>query len=141
VWVLQVLLALMFIMSGAQKLAGMFPSPQIFEQIGSWAEPSFRYFVGVWELLAGVLIVIPKFRMYGALLLALAMAGAFGSHIATPLGFMPEFVDPSNTDGDATTVPGFMSLIFLALSLVVIYLRRDELPFGKNKAQATDNEA
>ena len=132
-WALQGVLAGVFIFMGAiPKLLGQFPSPQLFETLG--AEPMGRYAVGVWELVAAVLIVIPKTVSIGAVLVALAMVGAFASHLG-PLGMMPEFVDPANPDGDPVSLPGFVSLIFLALGLVVVFLRRDELPIiGKKNA-------
>ncbi len=130
--VLQVALAVVFIMMGAiPKLMGQFPSPQMFEKLG--AEPMGRYFVGGWELISAILILIPKTAVIGASLIALAMVGAFASHVGK-LGMMAEFisVDP---EVDPVTVPGFLSLALLAVAVVVVFLRRDELPIvGKKKA-------
>lgn len=135
-WVLQVVIAAALLFIGAiPKLTGQFPSPQLFEKIGEWAEPGFRYFVGVWELAAAILIVIPKTVQWGALLVALAMVGAFGAHVATPLGFMPEFTSPQDPE-ETVALPGFFSLIFLALGLAVLFLRRDMLPIGGKKPES-----
>lgn len=124
-WVLQVALAGVFIAMGAvPKLLGQFPSPQLFETLG--AEPAGRYFVGTWELVAAVLILIPKTAVYGALLIVLAMAGAFASHLG-PLGVSPEFTNPK-TGGTEAPPMFFMAIGLLMLGAVVVFLRRDQLP-------------
>ena len=68
---------------------------------------------------------------------AMAMVGAFAAHLG-PLGFMTEFVDPANPEADPVTLPGFVSLVFLALAGVVIFLRRDELP-GVGKTRSSES--
>ena len=96
-------------MLGAQE------SIDVFATLG--VEPWGRYFVGIVELVAIVLLLVSQLQKHavGALIGAGLMVGALGSH-AWRLGF----------SGDAGTIAG-MAAVVLAASLVVLYLRRDEL--------------
>lgn len=64
-----------FIAAGVAKLYGV---PMLVAEfdivgLGQW----FRYFVGIWEVAGGILILLPAQRHWGALLLFLASIGAF----------------------------------------------------------------
>ena len=91
--VLQVLLAAAFLVAGAFKLAGAEVMVKQFEAIGlgQW----LRYLTGVLEIAAAVLIVLPGWSGYGALLLLPIMLGAAAAHVivfknspAAPLVFL-----------------------------------------------------
>jgi putative oxidoreductase len=73
-WLTQVALALMFLMSGGSKLAGVPAMVSLFEGIGvgQW----FRYVTGAVELTAGIALLIPSAAIFGALLLIPTMIGA-----------------------------------------------------------------
>ena len=74
-WVLQVLLALMFVVaSGAPKLFGEATAVAMFQQIGlgQW----FRYLVGVLEVAGGIGLLIPRLAGLAALGLVGVMIGA-----------------------------------------------------------------
>ena len=73
-WVLAVLLALLFALVGGLKLLGVPAAVKEFDMIGfgQW----FRYLTGVLEVTGAVGLMIPKFRLQGALLIACIMAGA-----------------------------------------------------------------
>ena len=135
-WVLQVALAGALVFMGAvPKLLGMFPAPQIFQELG--VEPWGRYFVGGWEGLAVVLLLIPRTAVWGAVLAVLGMAGAFASH-ATKLGFYPQFTNAQT--GEVVTLPWFFSVALLVVGLVVLYLRRGALPIvGRRLAKGDDS--
>ncbi|MEM1422968.1 MAG: DoxX family protein [Planctomycetota bacterium] len=123
-WALQIGGAGAMIAMGAlPKLTGQFPSPVLFEQLG--VEPWGRYAVGLTELAAAVLLLVPRMHAFGGVLLALAMGGAFASHVGS-LGLFPEFVNAQT--GETVVLPFFISLIFLAMGAAVVLLRRDELP-------------
>lgn len=66
--------ALFFIAAGAMKLLSLGDTAAEFQLVGlgTW----FMYFVGVWELLAGVLVFCKKYRQLGLLLIVLASIGA-----------------------------------------------------------------
>ena len=92
-WVLQVLLALAFLMAGASKLAGASAMVEQFEQLGlgQW----FRYVTGALECVAAVLLVVPRASAFGALILMMVMIGAVTAHLvvfrnnpAPPLVFL-----------------------------------------------------
>lgn len=57
-WVLQLLLAAVALIAGATKLAGMQMHVETFEKlgVGQW----LRYFTGIVEVLAAILIVVPR---------------------------------------------------------------------------------
>jgi putative oxidoreductase len=79
-WVLQGLLALLFLYSGASKFDphGMFWI-ELFAKIGmgQW----FRYFTGGLEVICAVLLLIPRSSAIAAGLLACTMAGAILTHL------------------------------------------------------------
>jgi len=73
-WVLQVLLALQFVMAGLIKVIGDPAMVEMFATIGigQW----FRYFVGVLEIAGAVGVLIPRLSGLAALGLVCLMAGA-----------------------------------------------------------------
>lgn len=80
--------------------------------------------IGVIEVVALALLLIPRLHVYGGLLAGATMAGALVSHV-THLGFTGE--------------PGglwIMAAIALVASLVVVVLRRRELPLPDGQRSA-----
>ena len=78
-WVLQLLLAVVFLIVGTAKLAGAQMPVEIFEKLG--AGQWFRYFTGSLEVIAAIMIVVPRTVVVGAVLLAATMIGAFDTHV------------------------------------------------------------
>ena len=78
-WVLQLLLATVFLIAGTTKLAGAQVPVETFEKlgVGQW----FRYFTGSVEVIAAIIIIIPRTVLIGAALLAATMIGAFDTHL------------------------------------------------------------
>jgi uncharacterized membrane protein YphA (DoxX/SURF4 family) len=71
-------LSLLFLSVGLAKLWG---PEMLAEQFAAWHYPSsFMYLVGVTEVVAGFLLMMPSARAIGALLLALIMLGAGATH-------------------------------------------------------------
>lgn len=104
--VLSVLLALVFLLVGALKLAGVEAATAAFGRFGYplW----FAYVVGLVELGGGLLLFAPAMAAYAAAVLIVVMLGAAGSHLIA---------------GDAmgeTLVP----LVLAALLAAVAWLRR-----------------
>jgi uncharacterized membrane protein YphA (DoxX/SURF4 family) len=102
-WVLQGLMALAFLCSGASK----FSPHEIFWielfakiRIGQW----FRYFIGGLEVICSVLLLIPRTSAIAAVFLASTMAGAIFTHL---------FI---LRDGYAAVFPGFPLLILIAVA-------------------------
>jgi len=102
-WVLQGLLAVMFLYSGASKFSarGIFWI-ELFARIGmgEW----FRYFTGSLEVVCAVLLLIRRTSAIAAALLACAMAGAILTHL---------FI---LRDGYAAVLPGFPLAILIAVA-------------------------
>ncbi len=78
-WVLQGFVALAFLGAGFSKLSGQPMMVEIFTHIGigQW----FRYLTGGIEVIAAILLLIPKTIPVGALLLVGTMAGAVLTHL------------------------------------------------------------
>jgi putative oxidoreductase len=78
-WVVQVLLALAFAGAASGKLLGKPEMVALFEAIGigQW----FRYVTGLLELAGAVLIVVPRTKFFGAVVLSMVMVGAVLTHL------------------------------------------------------------
>jgi putative oxidoreductase len=92
-WVVQIGLALMFLMAGGNKLGGNPMMVGLFDAIGigQW----FRYVTGVLEVTGAVLLLVPRISGIGAALLVPVMLGAITTHLvvlhnspAMPLGLL-----------------------------------------------------
>lgn len=106
--------ALMLLWAGVPKFFYPEETRVMFEE-GLGAGRTFATMVGLAEVSAAVLIVIPKTAIFGALLAMVVMLGAIGSHVMK-LGF----------EGQAGMFAGLAALIFLAAG-VVAWLRRGAL--------------
>ena len=73
-WLTQVALALMFLMAGGSKLAGVPAMVSLFDPVGvgQW----FRYVTGVIEVTSGIALLVPSAAIFGAMLLIPTMLGA-----------------------------------------------------------------
>jgi uncharacterized membrane protein YphA (DoxX/SURF4 family) len=78
-WILQILGAAMFLMTGGNKIAGNEQMIGMYEAIGigQW----FRYLTGGIEAAAAILLLIPRFSGIGALILIPTMIGAILTHL------------------------------------------------------------
>jgi len=112
-WVLQILVAALFLMAAFPKLTGDPMATAMIDQlgVGSWPGPV----IGLAELAAAVLLVIPKTVAYGGVLGLLILVGAIFSHL-TVLG-----ISLGEDDGGSMFT---MALVGLVLSAIIVYLRR-----------------
>jgi len=78
-WVVQIVLAAMFIFAGGSKLVGASAMVDMFNAIGvgQW----FRYVTGAIETSAAVMLLIPSAAVFGALLLIPTMIGAVATNL------------------------------------------------------------
>jgi putative oxidoreductase len=108
-WTLQVLLSATFFMAGGAKLFGVEATVKAFAALGlgQW----FRYVTGILEVTAAVLLLVPWSSALGALLIVPIMLGAIAAHL---------FVFKNSPA---------LPLVLLALDLVVLWVRRDQLRF------------
>jgi uncharacterized membrane protein len=73
-WILAAVLAIVFAFAGAAKLLGARAMVQEFAQIG--AGQWFRYLTGILEVSGAAGALIPKYRFWAALQIAVVMVGA-----------------------------------------------------------------
>ena len=91
-------------------------SVYIFQTVG--LEPYGRIGIGILELIAGMLILIPKTVWAGALLTSGLMSGAILMHL-TKLGI------EVNEDGGVLFITAVITLI---LAVIVLFYHRKEIP-------------
>jgi len=79
-WILSILLAFVFVAIGTSKLVG--PSSVHWAQrLQRWGYPTgSQYAIGILEIVAGIAIVIPRWRRMAAAILMIIMAGALCTH-------------------------------------------------------------
>ena len=115
-WICQLAAAAILAQTLFFKFSGAEESRYIFSTLG--VEPWGRIASGVFELVAALLLLFPGTAASGALLAAAIMGGAILSHL-TLLGI--------EVQGDRGLLFG-LALGVLACSLVVLFLRRGQLP-------------
>lgn len=116
-WICQLVAAIVLFQTLYFKFSGAEESIYIFETVG--LEPFGRYASGVAELIAGILLLIPRLSWAGAGLAISVMLGAIASHL-TVLGI--EVMD------DGGTLFG-LALIVTVASATVLTIRR-QAPLG-----------
>lgn len=114
-WVLQLIAATILGQTLFFKFSAAPESIYIFETLG--VEPWGRIGSGIAELIAVILLLIPRMSVFGALLGAGVMLGAIVSHL-TKLGI--------EVQGDGGTL-FIMAIVTLASSLGIVWLRRASL--------------
>jgi len=104
IWVLQALLAGLFLFSAIPKLTSM---PEVVENFRRWGYPeNFHLLIGALELLGGIGLLIPKTVTYAAIGLILIMIGAAITHLRAGEGSM-----------------ALMPVLLVAMLSVVAYVR------------------
>lgn len=115
-WLCRIAIAVILLQTLYFKFSGHPESVALFSKLG--VEPWGRIGTGVIELIAGILILIPATAFIGAALSVGLMAGAIASHL---------FVIGIESDHDGGQL-FMLAIIVLALSLVVLAIRRKEIP-------------
>lgn len=113
-WVCQLVACVILGYAGYLKLTGHAAEIALFEALGMG--DLGRYVIGVLEILAVVLILIPQSGVYGALLGVGLMSGAIIAHV-TKIGWGG---------------PAPLALVVMACCLGILYIRRDEAEFLRN---------
>ena len=90
-WALSAYIAFIFIQSLFFKFTGSEESVFIFSTLRAWSgiglfEPAGRWIIGLCELIASILLFLPRTRIFGAALAIGIMTGAISFHLFTPLG-------------------------------------------------------
>ncbi len=116
-FILRLIVAIILIQTLRFKFTGHPDSIYIFETVG--LEPYGRIGIGVLELIAGILLLIPKTVWIGASLTLGLIGGAILMHL-TQLGI--------EVNGDGGVLFGTAVITFV-LSAIILYLYRKEIPF------------
>jgi putative oxidoreductase len=117
-WILRIVVAVILLQTLFFKFSGAKESVYIFSTLG--AEPWGRIGSGVIELVASILLLLPRTAVIGAFLSLGTISGALMAHV-TMLGVkLPAVGDNGELFGLAVTV--------FVLSLIVLYIRRREIP-------------
>ena len=106
-WVLQIILALLFLAAGSGKFLG----GEVWQQkFHDWGFPNnFYLIIGAVETIAAIFLLIPKFTKYAAMFLVVIMLGAAMTHLF-------------NNQTAELLRPG----IFLVFLSILIYFRKYE---------------
>lgn len=91
------LLAISFFFGSLTKFAPgeTFFGPSYAVKFVEWGYPSWvRFIVGAGELLGGILLIIPRFRFLGGLLLTVILEGAIVTHIINADPFAESIAAP-----------------------------------------------
>lgn len=115
-WLFRIAIAVILLQTLYFKFTGHPESVALFSKLG--VEPWGRIGTGVIELIAGLLILVPATALIGAGLSLGLMAGAIASHL---------FVIGIESDNDGGQL-FMLAIIVLALSIVVLAIRRNEIP-------------
>ena len=115
-WICRLAAAAILLQTLYFKFSGAPESVYIFSKLG--VEPWGRYASGVVELIAALLLLVPRTTWAGALLAAGVMLGAIGSHLAR-LGIVVQ------NDGGLLFA---LALLVLVCALVTAYIHRRQIP-------------
>lgn len=100
-------LAAMFIISGLTKFLG---SAALLDTFANWGYPAwFAYLIGGVELFAGILLMVPHLKVFGAFILTMEMFGAFLTHAM-----------------HGEVLMAFLPLVVMGLTATVTYLYSGE---------------
>ena len=116
-FILRIIVALILIQTLRFKFTAHPDSIYIFEKVG--LEPYGRIGIGVLELIAGILLLIPKTVWVGASLTLGVIGGAVMMHL-TQLGI------DINNDGGTLFITAIITFI---LASIILYLYRKDIPF------------
>ncbi len=118
-WILQIVVAVILLQTLFFKFTGAAESVYIFKTLG--AEPWGRIGSGVVELIASVLLLMPRTVALGALLALGTISGAILAHL-TQLGIRLTAV------GDKGELFALALVVFFS-SLIILFLHRRAIPF------------
>jgi uncharacterized membrane protein YphA (DoxX/SURF4 family) len=115
-WGLRIVAAVILLQTLFFKFTAAPESVYIFTKVG--AEPWGRIGSGIIELIAAILLLIPRYSWLGSILAMGMMLGAIGSHL-TVLGI--------EVQGDRGLLFGLALIVFVASSVNLV-LHRTEIP-------------
>jgi uncharacterized membrane protein YphA (DoxX/SURF4 family) len=122
IWVLRLVAGIIMLQTLYFKFTAQEESVYIFSTLG--LEPWGRIGTGVAELIASILILIPRTTVYGAIMGMGIMAGAIFSHLFK-LGIVVM------NDGGQLFI--YALLVFIACAILTIFFKNQLLQLIKNK--------
>lgn len=120
---LKVIAAIIMVQTLFYKLPGAQESIDLFTKIAGKNEAYMRIGTGILELIASILLFVPKSTWLGALLTIGLMGGAIMSHL-TILGI------EHNNDGGLLFISAIITLIS---GIVVLLSEKENIPFFEKK--------
>lgn len=143
-WPLALFVAfVVFIPSLFFKFSGAAESRHIFMTVGEFLgmgffEPYGRYLIGTAELMASILLLIPRSQIYGALLSLGVLSGAIFFHLFSPLGVIVRWTENGTAQQDSTL---FLLAIasFIAVGIIA-WTRRRSLNWLFNRGSESETE-
>ncbi len=126
IWVLRLAAAAIMLQTLFFKFTGAPESIYIFEQVGM--EPFGRYASGVAELIASILLLIPRTTWVGAVIGLGVISGAIMSHL-TVLGI--------EVQGDGGTLFVMAIVVFVSCA-ALLFLHRTDIPVIGDKFFKSD---
>ena len=117
---LRIIVAIILIQTLRFKFTAHPDSIYIFEKVG--LEPIGRIGIGILELIAGILLLVPKTVWIGAIITLGIISGAIFMHL-TQLG-----IEIKN-DGGVLFITAVITFVF---SGIILYLYRKDIPVIKN---------
>lgn len=120
-WVIQVGIAGLFVALAMQKFSYAPMTQVIFGEIGGRPAATAS---GVMELVAAVMLLMPRLIPVGAMLAMGSMVGAIGTHLAV-IGIT--LTDPTTGESDGGSLFGMAVGVFIAAAIVLV-IRRRSLP-------------
>jgi len=92
VWAVAIFLALVFVLVGMSKLEGG-SATRWTERLAQWGyPPNTQYLIGVFEIIGGLGVLIPRWRRAAAAVLVCLMIGALCTHVVH--GEFPRLIPP-----------------------------------------------
>lgn len=113
-WILQIITAIILFQTLFFKFSGATESIELFTKIG--VEPWGRYLTGIVELITGILVLIPRTVLIGAIIGTATMIGAILSHLVV-IGI------ESQNDGGLLFS---LAIIVLVCSIGLIYIHKSQ---------------
>lgn len=113
-WIAQVVAVVIMGQTLYFKFSGASESVQLFTELGM--EPEGRLIIGILELVACILLLIPSSVTYGAILGSALMVGAIIGHF-TQLGW----------EGERFQL-GMLAVVVLVACSIVLFIRRQTIP-------------
>jgi len=129
-WALALYIVVVFVQSLFFKFANSPETVHIFTTIGAWLGIDLfskygGYAVGIAELIASVLLLVPRTQPLGALLALGIISGAIFFHLASPLGVVVGNKE-MGVASDGGLLFGLACGVWIS-SILILFLRREQL--------------